>query len=204
MKHSSTGADLLNAARNLFAKHGFEGASVRQITAAAHTNLGAVTYHFGSKRKLYETVLEQAATPLADAAVAAAHVEGSPEVRVAAVVRAYFTYLADNPDVAQLMLQELVLGRTPPDAVVVPIRRIHGALMELVQDGQAQGHFSAGDPRLLAISIISQPVHMNLVRRALKTLANIDLQDESTRAHVIEHVTAFACAGLTGERSMRS
>jgi AcrR family transcriptional regulator len=171
---------------------------VRAITTAAHTNLGAITYHFGSKRKFYDAVLQSSTQPLADAAVAAAHGSGTPAQRVGAVVRAYFEYLGTDANIARLIMQELVLGRLPPEATVLPIRRIHSALTELVEDGQRRGEFRAGDPSLLALSIISQPVHMNIVRRVLKAFG-VDLEQPQTRAHVIEHAIAFACAGLAHE-----
>ena len=40
------------AAERLFALHGFQNVSVRDITAAAGVNLAAVNYHFGSKDAL--------------------------------------------------------------------------------------------------------------------------------------------------------
>ena len=55
-----TPAALIHAARPIFATHGFDGASVRAITTAAGANLGAITYHFGSKRDLYLACLEAA------------------------------------------------------------------------------------------------------------------------------------------------
>lgn len=48
---------LILAATPLFAARGFAGASVRAICAAAETNANAVTYHFGSKQKLYAAVI---------------------------------------------------------------------------------------------------------------------------------------------------
>jgi len=50
--HFSTKERILCAAEDLFARHGFAGASLRQVTAAAKVNLAAVNYHFGSKENL--------------------------------------------------------------------------------------------------------------------------------------------------------
>lgn len=50
---------ILNVAEQLFAEHGFDGASMRMITAAAGVNLAAVNYHFGSKEKLIEEVFRR-------------------------------------------------------------------------------------------------------------------------------------------------
>lgn len=55
----STKERILGAAEALFARHGFAGASLRQVTAAAKVNLAAVNYHFGSKDNLIEEVFRR-------------------------------------------------------------------------------------------------------------------------------------------------
>jgi len=44
---------LIQAAGELFADHGLDGASTRAIAKKAKANLAAVNYHFGSKENLY-------------------------------------------------------------------------------------------------------------------------------------------------------
>ena len=44
---------ILDVAEALFCERGFEGVSVRELTAAAGCNLAAVNYYFGGKDKLY-------------------------------------------------------------------------------------------------------------------------------------------------------
>src|SRR5215204_3172344 len=46
---AATKAAVFNAAERLFALHGFQNVSVRDITAEAGVNLASVNYHFGSK-----------------------------------------------------------------------------------------------------------------------------------------------------------
>lgn len=55
----STRERILGVAEALFARHGFAGASLRQVTAAANVNLAAVNYHFGSKESLIEEVFRR-------------------------------------------------------------------------------------------------------------------------------------------------
>ena len=55
----STKERILAAAETLFAQRGFDGASLRQLTASANVNLAAVNYHFGSKDKLVEQVFRR-------------------------------------------------------------------------------------------------------------------------------------------------
>lgn len=47
---------LMHAALRLFAQHGFEKTSTREIAEAAGTNLAAIKYYFGDKAGLYRTV----------------------------------------------------------------------------------------------------------------------------------------------------
>jgi len=54
----NTKLQLILAAGEIFAEHGFEGASIRAIAEKAGANIAAINYHFGSKENLYkETVL---------------------------------------------------------------------------------------------------------------------------------------------------
>ncbi|HRE07808.1 MAG TPA: TetR/AcrR family transcriptional regulator [Opitutaceae bacterium] len=65
--HASTDAPLvpatreriLDAAERQFADLGYDGASMRQITAEAGVNLAAANYHFGDKESLYRAVFER-------------------------------------------------------------------------------------------------------------------------------------------------
>jgi AcrR family transcriptional regulator len=54
---AETTAELIRLARRELTLHGYEGASVDQIAAAAKLTKGAVYYHFGSKEGLFEAVL---------------------------------------------------------------------------------------------------------------------------------------------------
>jgi AcrR family transcriptional regulator len=48
---------IVEAARAHFAEHGLQGSSLRRITQKAGVNIALISYHFGSKQKLFEGVL---------------------------------------------------------------------------------------------------------------------------------------------------
>jgi AcrR family transcriptional regulator len=50
---------LMDAAEKLFARKGFYGATLRDITATAGVDLALVTYHFGGKKQLFVAVIER-------------------------------------------------------------------------------------------------------------------------------------------------
>ncbi|MDO4313661.1 MAG: TetR family transcriptional regulator [Eubacteriales bacterium] len=55
----STKERLLLAATKMFALHGFEGATTREITAEAHANLQSIPFHYESKEKLYQATVNR-------------------------------------------------------------------------------------------------------------------------------------------------
>src|SRR6476660_8833394 len=50
---------LIDAAGEVFAEHGFKGATIRDICARAGANVAAVNYYFRDKEGLYTTCLAQ-------------------------------------------------------------------------------------------------------------------------------------------------
>lgn len=48
---------ILKVALELFAKHGFDGVSIREITELASCNLASMNYYFGTKKNLYDECL---------------------------------------------------------------------------------------------------------------------------------------------------
>ena len=51
-------ARLIEAAVRIFGEKGLKGATVRDIARAAGQNVAAIAYYFGSKEKLYHTIIE--------------------------------------------------------------------------------------------------------------------------------------------------
>ncbi|HZD05654.1 MAG TPA: TetR/AcrR family transcriptional regulator [Longimicrobiales bacterium] len=188
---------LLRAGRAMFARRGYDGASIRAITEEAGANLASVTYHFGSKQALYREVLREALAPLVERVEAIAGGPGRSVERTEAVVRAFFAHLADNPDLPQLMLQEMAAGKNPPEPVERFLRSVSGSLARIVREGQALGEIRAGDPALLGLSCVIQPIHLTLVRHWLGFLRGVDPGEPAQRSSLVEHAVAFTRAGLT-------
>ena len=184
---------LLRAGREAFARRGFAAASVREITTAANANLGAITYHFGSKQGLYDAVLETVFGPLRERVEeAAAATAGDPGPdRIEAIVRAIFEILRDNPDLPFLLLQQVALTRDLPGPALQTFPRVFATLVRVIGEGQADGTVRGGNPLLLAISAVSQPAYFGVVSRFL-----LDRLPSALGAHpdwdeIEEHAVSF-------------
>ena len=187
---------LIRAGRDLFARHGYDGASIRMITRRAGANLGAITYHFGSKSAFHDRVIDATIGPFADRVVEAATGPGDPLDRVEAVVRTYVEYLRLHPELPRFLLQGLVLRDRPPAAALKHLRRVLGVLTALIVEGQADGSIRAGPPVVLGLGMTSQAIHLSVVQRVLAAATGLDLRDAATREEVVSNLVRYARAGL--------
>ena len=174
----------------------FAGSSVRAITTKAKVNLGAITYHFGSKYALYEAVLESVLTPFRERLVSAAAAGGSALTRIERFLRAAFDHTAAEPDLARLILQQLATGHPLPVVTRSTMRANIGTLAELIREGQLDGSIRSGDPRLMALSVGGQPILLALLREALSQAVALDQSDPETRTALVDSVVRFTRAGL--------
>jgi AcrR family transcriptional regulator len=112
----STRERILDAAERLFAEHGFDAVGMRALAEEAEVNLGAATYHFGSKEALYSEVFLRRFKPTEDLRVkmlkkAQAEHDGPLEVKkiVECMIRPPFFTVLEHPDFAKLLARNLFL-----------------------------------------------------------------------------------------------
>ncbi|HEY1111700.1 MAG TPA: TetR family transcriptional regulator [Opitutaceae bacterium] len=116
---------ILDTAERLFAAHGFDGTSLRQITEGAEVNLAAVNYHFGSKEELYTQVFIRRIVPInvrrmemLDTAVKAA---GGRPVPVRAIFESFARPVFEMADRAPGFLRLLGRNVGAPPAFMAPV-----------------------------------------------------------------------------------
>ncbi|MBX3027695.1 TetR/AcrR family transcriptional regulator [bacterium] len=108
----STKARILRAAEAVFAARGFDGASTREIAAAAGVNISSLHYHWESKETLYfavfahvyDRILELVRSSIPDASMER---PASREV-VDDVMGRLYDFFADNPTIPRLMVRRLL------------------------------------------------------------------------------------------------
>lgn len=61
---NKTKIKLIEAAEIEFAERGFHGASIRNITTRADTNIASINYHFGSKEELFIAMIRYRIEPI--------------------------------------------------------------------------------------------------------------------------------------------
>jgi AcrR family transcriptional regulator len=191
---------LIVAARKLLAQKGFEGTSIRAVTEEAGANLGAVTYHFESKERLYHAVLEEVLGPMREQALILKGLPFSPLQRLEFFIRGMFQHLSENPDMPRFMVQEIVLGDEPAPPILETVRVIAPVLVGIIQEGQHVGTIREGDPVLMAISALSQPIYLSIMP---PVLAREDLRASGVpqpRVSPEDHAVEFVLRGLAARQ----
>ncbi|MEJ2187288.1 MAG: TetR/AcrR family transcriptional regulator [Gemmatimonadota bacterium] len=204
MNETDTATALLRAATRLFAARGYAGTSIRAITAEAGANLGAVTYHFGTKQELYSAVLRNLFMPLAESVESAAAGRGDALDRIEAILRLFFAHLSKHPEMPPLLLHEVAAGRALPEGGFVQVLRIVSAITSVIQEGHDDGTVRAGSPVPLALGVIALPVHLTLARRVAEMApkgseAPPVVQALRSSPNALEDIVRFVRAGLERE-----
>ena len=134
---------ILDAAEELFMLHGFEGTSMRLLTARAGVNLAAVNYHFGSKDALIEALFRRKLDPMNTARIAElerleSEAKGqpagrslSPEAIIRAFVGPSLRHMEDAKGGGRNFIR--LLGRTytePTKPIRVLIGQLYAPTME--------------------------------------------------------------------------
>lgn len=187
---------LVAAAHKLFSEHGFDSASVRRITREADANLGAITYHFGSKEALRDAVIDRLFGALADRLTAVSAAAGPAPARLAGVVHAIFAFFAEHPDAPRLLVHFLAAAPTLPPAAVRHQRRVLEAISAIVRAGVAAGELRPLDPLMVTFTILSQSVWFAIVRRQLAAVSAVPLDHPDMAAAVERHITEVVTRAL--------
>src|SRR5688572_23432741 len=94
---SARRAQLIDVGRAVFAKRGYEGASLEEIADKAKVSRPVLYEHFGGKEGLYAVVIDREMEYLVRR-IAESIAVGTPRERVEAAALAFLTYVKDHPD----------------------------------------------------------------------------------------------------------
>ncbi len=151
---------LLRAATGIFAKHGFAGGRVQQISKAAKSYDRMIYYYFGSKEGLYIAVLEDIYRRMNEAEAEIALDDAQPVESLKAVIRFVWRYYRKHPEFVTLLNNEnLHQGRhisklkTARDYSSPAISLLDGLLRNGIAQGLFRADISARDIYLMIASM---------------------------------------------------
>ena len=141
------------AAAELFTRHGYGAATMRDIARRAHVGLGTLFNYAADKRDLVFLIFNEELNAITDVALAAPRA-GQPLVdQLIAVFRVHYRWLAGKPALARILLQELTFYSSGKQAATfLGIRkRLIDGLEALVRAAQRDRRIhSREDPAVIA------------------------------------------------------
>ncbi|HYR05728.1 MAG TPA: CerR family C-terminal domain-containing protein, partial [Gallionella sp.] len=188
---------LLDAAREVFSQHGFQGATVREICRRAEANVAAVNYYFGSKDGLLAEALNFA--PLKAMQLANIKADGDPEVRLRLFVRDFMLMLLDETNGSlpcRIMARELADPTPALDKIVrEAIAPLHEFLSKLLREivGEKTGE---ADLRRCMHSILGQCLYYRHSHPVLQRLHPKLRYGQREIETIAEHIADFSLAGI--------
>jgi AcrR family transcriptional regulator len=160
---------ILDAAEELFARRGFDAASLAEIGEAAGVSRGTPSYFFGSKEELYRAVLERmyadrtaALEPVFAPLKAWADVSPTTPLRpvLARSVEGYLRFLRDRPTYVDLIEREALAGGGRLRELENQSTVMEDAFGALRRRARARGlrNFDAGEAVICLVALGYMPV----------------------------------------------
>jgi AcrR family transcriptional regulator len=197
---------LLKAAAVVFARDGFEKASLRAICTKAKANLAAVKYYFGSKEGLYrEVLLECHREALAHEAPVTLADGNPPEDTLRRWIHFCLQFIlfkrASNPLMGQIMAHEL---RQPTpclnDFVKLIVRPFHEELRRIVAAVLGRSKVDE-ECMLLSQYIIGLCIHFDHGRAVINLLGPPVPKTEPEIQKLAAHIADFVQGALAATRA---
>lgn len=147
---------ILDAARELFVTHGYEGVTMRKVAERIEYSPTAIYLHFADKESLFREVCQQDFLRLSEAFRDLVNIQ-DPGERLAACGRAYVEFAVKNPNHYRLMFmtsRPRTMKHTEGELVIRgnPNSDAYAFLLALVCDSLKAGAFrpELTDPQLIA------------------------------------------------------
>jgi TetR/AcrR family transcriptional regulator, regulator of cefoperazone and chloramphenicol sensitivity len=196
----ATRAKLLEAASEVFAEHGFQAATVREICARVGANVAAINYYFGDKLGLYTEILRQTiCAGENEAMLEALKRSRTPDEALRTLVTVMLERMSARKSAAsrfRIMAHELARP-TPalPHVVNEVMRPNYNKLREIIGGilGLAPEHETT---RLCAHSLIGQVVHYAHARPVIALLwPELQMTPERYQ-QIAQHIADFTLRSL--------
>src|SRR6266487_1236817 len=168
IEYSDKQMRIMEAAEELFAEKGFDGTSVRDIAEEAGVNLAMISYYFGSKEKLMESLFKYRGESIK------LQLENMIENKELSSLQKVYAMIDNYID--RIMKQQCfhkILSR-------IQMVELKGITTQLIHEGQRRGEFKKNiDVPLMMATLVGTTSHLVTTQHYYRKLNNLEsLPDE--------------------------
>jgi AcrR family transcriptional regulator len=163
---TGTRTAILAAARSVFARRGFEGASTRHVARIAGVNNAMIYYHFNDKDQLYRAVLADSFSAFEriwDHGIFTSSATASR--KIAKFIEEFIRFQHRNEDLRKIMSMEFANCsqnyRWLADTYFI---HSYARLENILREGVRSGELKKCDPSLVIPSLVGMIIHSYIMR----------------------------------------
>jgi len=198
----------MEAAEGLFSEKGFDGTSVRDIAEEAGVNLAMISYYFGSKEKLMESLFQyrgQSITLQLESMLQ--NKDMSSLQKAYGLIDNYMERIMNLQCCHKIMSREQMVNvKGATTKLIHELKRRNQELVQqLISEGQKRGEFKKNiDVPLLMATLIGTTGHIVTTQHYYRKLNNLEgMTDEEFEKHIKKklsiHLKSIFKAVLTYE-----
>lgn len=174
----------MEAAEQLFAEKGFSGTSVRDIAEAAGVNLAMISYYFGSKEKLLETMFAHRGEHYKLQLQNILQSDGLTSIqKVERLIDEYVDRIFKKQCFHKIMVREQMANNDGPVAKLIYELKVsnQALIKQLINEGQKKGEFKKNvDVPFLMMTLVgtaSQLMTAQHFYRKINSLENLSNEE---------------------------
>jgi len=198
----------MEMAEILFAEKGFNGTSVRDIAEKAHVNLAMISYYFGSKDKLLESLFDYRGEhiKLKLESMVDDKTLGAFE-KLDLLIDHYIEKIMNQQCFSRIMVREQVVNHTGITAKLITQmkKRNQEIISKLIHQGQKKGEFKRNiDIPLMMATLVGTAGHLIATQPYYREINNLQSMSEEEfqkllKKKLSQHLKKLFKAILTNE-----
>ena len=196
---------IINTAIDLFAAKGFEGTSIRDIASQANVNIAMINYYFGSKEKLFESLIEQKAATTRIQLEGIVKDETLTDIeKIDRIIEYHVEKVFANRFFHRVIHQEIMLSQRESlqFAIIQKLMYPNSVIVKgIIEAGIEKGAFKKVDTPLSIATMCGTVNQILLSKRLCNNLLDKDenyipYEDEKFKKRVIDHIRQVMHAHL--------
>lgn len=199
--------EILQVAEKLFAEKGFDGTSVREIAKIANVNIAMISYYFGSKEKLLESIVLHRIGSMGLKLENVLQEDISPIQKIEEIIKYYILQVNENKHIHQIVQNEITNNKRGINFdSFTALKKNNLKLVEsIVKEGQEQGVFKNNiNVALFSPMIIGSLIYFNMNKTLYTDLFGLKSEtdfDNYIKNEFTVHIQKTIKALLTNENN---
>lgn len=173
--------EILQVAEQLFAEDGFDGTSVRDIAKKANINVAMISYYFGSKEKMLESLIIHRISDMRLQLESLFNENISPSAKIDKMIELYIRRINKNRCIYQILHSEFSTKKRDLNFAAFTEVKKHNlkALQNIIEEGQRTGEFQKDiNVPLITPIIMGTYLHFNMNKPMYVDIFNLKTEEE--------------------------